>query len=104
MAFMGGIGTLSGPLLGALVIESAKLYFGANFDQLNGGLYLIIYGALFLVVILLLPQGIIPSLRALWSNWRTAGHIGPLALPALFKTRSSVKPPPLPVTHKEAKT
>jgi ABC-type branched-subunit amino acid transport system permease subunit len=104
MAFMGGIGTLSGPLLGALVIESAKLYFGANFAQLNGGLYLIVYGALFLVVILLLPQGIIPSLRALWSNWRATGHIGPLALPAMFKTRPSVIPPPLPVTHKEAKT
>jgi len=104
MAFMGGIGTLSGPLLGALVIESARLYFGANFDQLNGGLYLIVYGALFLVVILLLPQGVIPSLRALWSKWQSSGHIGPLALPAMFKTPTAVTPPPLPVTQKEAKT
>jgi branched-chain amino acid transport system permease protein len=104
MVFMGGIGTLSGPLLGALVIESAKLYFGANFDQLNGGLYLIVYGALFLVVILLLPQGVIPSLRALWSNWRATGHVGPLALRAKSKATATATPPPVSVTQKEAKT
>ena len=103
MTFMGGIGTLSGPLLGALVIESAKLYFGGNFSGWNGGLYLIVLGALFLVVILLLPQGVVPSLRALWTKWRAAGHIGPVALPETFKTTSSVASPPLSVPHKEAK-
>ncbi len=69
MAFMGGIGTLSGPVLGALVLESVQLYLGGTLTAGNGGLYLILYGALFLVVILLLPQGVIPSLRALWANW-----------------------------------
>jgi branched-chain amino acid transport system permease protein len=69
MAFMGGVGTLSGPILGALVLESVQLYLGGTVTQGNGGLYLILYGALFLVVILLLPQGVVPSLRALWDGW-----------------------------------
>lgn len=66
MVFMGGIGTLAGPILGALVLESAQQYMAMQFTQGNGGVYLIVYGALFLAVILLLPQGIVPSLRALW--------------------------------------
>jgi len=60
MAFLGGLGTLAGPLLGALVLESLQQYFTEQFS--NSSLYLIIYGGLFLVVILLLPRGVIPSL------------------------------------------
>ena len=63
MAFFGGLGTLSGPLLGALVLESLQQEFTLNFSA--DGLYLIVYGALFLVVILLLPRGVIPTLAAL---------------------------------------
>jgi branched-chain amino acid transport system permease protein len=60
MAFLGGLGTLAGPLIGALVLESLQQYFTLTFS--NSGLYLIIYGVLFLVVILLLPRGIVPGL------------------------------------------
>lgn len=63
MTFTGGLGTLFGPVLGALLIEPAHEYFTIQYGA--SGLYLILYGALFLVVILLLPQGIIPSLRLL---------------------------------------
>ena len=59
MAFLGGLGTLAGPLVGALVLESLQQYFTQQFS--NSSLYLIIYGVLFLAVILLLPRGIIPS-------------------------------------------
>jgi branched-chain amino acid transport system permease protein len=59
MAFLGGLGTLAGPLLGALVLESLQQYFTQQFS--NSSLYLIIYGALFLIVILLLPRGVVPS-------------------------------------------
>jgi hypothetical protein len=40
------------------------LQFGTN------GYYLLIYGALFLVVILLLPRGIIPTLQELLNRYR----------------------------------
>jgi branched-chain amino acid transport system permease protein len=31
---------------------------------------LVIYGALFLLIILLLPRGIVPSLQERWLTWR----------------------------------
>lgn len=64
MAFLGGLGTLAGPILGALILESTQQYFVLQFGA--SGYYLIIYGVLFLVIILLLPQGIIPSLSKKW--------------------------------------
>jgi branched-chain amino acid transport system permease protein len=69
MAFFGGLGTLAGPLLGALLLESLQQEFTLHFSA--GSLYLIVYGALFLVVILLLPRGVVPSLAGLWQRRRT---------------------------------
>jgi len=69
MGFLGGIGTIAGPLLGALVLEALQQYFTQTFS--GSGAYLIIYGALFLAVILLLPQGVIPGLAGLWRRWQT---------------------------------
>jgi branched-chain amino acid transport system permease protein len=65
MAFLGGLGTLAGPLLGALVLEALQQYFTLTFS--SGGLYLIVYGVLFLAVILLMPRGVIPTL-ARWAR------------------------------------
>ena len=61
MAINGGLRTLAGPVLGALLIEPAHEYFTIQYGA--SGLYLILYGSLFLVIILLLPQGIIPTIR-----------------------------------------
>lgn len=69
MVFMGGIGTLAGPILGALVLESAQQYMALELTQGSGGLYLIVYGGLFLVIILLLPQGVMPSVGHLWHKY-----------------------------------
>lgn len=66
MAFTGGLGTVFGPALGALILESAHQYFVIEYG--SSGYYLILYGALFLVIILLLPQGIIPSVRERWER------------------------------------
>jgi branched-chain amino acid transport system permease protein len=68
MAFLGGIGTLVGPLLGALVLESLQQYFTQSFS--GTGTYLIAYGILFLAVILLLPRGVVPTLTQLVSSRR----------------------------------
>jgi branched-chain amino acid transport system permease protein len=61
MAFLGGLGTLTGPLLGALILESSQQYLTVSFS--NGSLYLILFGALFLIVIMFMPQGIVTFLR-----------------------------------------
>jgi len=70
MAFMGGLGTIAGPVLGALLLEPTQQYFTLQYGQ--SGYYLVIYGALFLVVILLLPQGVIPTLRARWAIFQAS--------------------------------
>jgi branched-chain amino acid transport system permease protein len=61
MAFLGGKGTLWGPLIGALVLVPAQQWALTDFGATR--LYLIAYSLVFVVVLLLLPQGIVPSLR-----------------------------------------
>jgi len=73
MAFLGGLGTVSGPVLGALIIEPGQLYLTAN---TNGYISEILLGALFLVAVLLVPRGIIPTggeyIRRLTTKGRAA--------------------------------
>jgi branched-chain amino acid transport system permease protein len=68
MAFLGGLGTISGPILGAVLLESTQQYFTLQF--VSSGYYLIAYGGLFLIVILLLPRGIIPTLTDRWTRYQ----------------------------------
>jgi branched-chain amino acid transport system permease protein len=63
-----------GPLLGALVLESLQQYFTVQSGASQ--VYLIIYGALFLAVVLLLPRGVIPSLEELIARWRARSAAG----------------------------
>jgi len=68
MVFLGGLGTLSGPVLGALILEPAQLWLAYNFGASR--LYLVLYATVFLVVILVMPRGIIPSVTDLITAWR----------------------------------
>ena len=61
MAFLGGRGTLWGPTIGALVLVPAQQYMLIRLGASD--LYLVGYSAVFMVVLLLLPRGILPSLR-----------------------------------------
>jgi branched-chain amino acid transport system permease protein len=65
MSIFGGLGTLTGPLLGALVLESMQQYLAIRFS--NGSLYLIIFGSLFLLIVLFMPQGVVGFLN----QWRS---------------------------------
>jgi branched-chain amino acid transport system permease protein len=62
MGFLGGMGTIVGPLLGAAVLESLQQYLTQTFS--SSATYLIAYGVLFLAVILIMPQGVVPSVSA----------------------------------------
>ncbi len=60
MAFFGGLGTVAGPVLGAPSCwVSHQLYL--NLQQSNGYESEILFGVLFLVVILFLPRGVLPT-------------------------------------------
>ena len=59
MAFIGGFGTLSGPIFGALLLEP---YLGWAQQQVtNTYVAQIVLGVLFLIVIIFLPRGILPT-------------------------------------------
>src|ERR1700682_1058107 len=79
MTFLGGLGTLSGPVIGAVLLERAQLEFAYRFGATK--LYLVLFSAVFLVVILIMPRGIVPSVRDLVQRWRQRGD-GRKATPA----------------------
>lgn len=70
MAFLGGRRTLWGPVVGAVLIVPAQQYFAYRYGASQ--LYLIAYAALFLLVIYLLPDGVIPSAAGHLSRIRSA--------------------------------
>jgi len=70
MAFLGGLGTLFGPILGALILIPAQQYLTVIAG--NTGYNLIVYGVIFLAIILLLPEGILPTLSKRWNKWKAS--------------------------------
>lgn len=61
---IGGLGTLIGPIIGAFILSTLSLELGTQQTvDIN-----LIMGLVFTVFVLLVPQGIIPSLRKLWSD------------------------------------
>lgn len=66
MAFAGGLGTILGPSLGALIISAAQQYFLITFGGAN--VFLIVYGALFIVILRLLPGGVVPAISDKWRS------------------------------------
>jgi branched-chain amino acid transport system permease protein len=75
---VGGIGTVYGPLLGALVVktvgELTKLVTGAA-----PGLDLAIYGGVLIVVVAFAPRGIAGIVGDLGRRWRRAAAASPPA-------------------------
>jgi branched-chain amino acid transport system permease protein len=68
MGFLGGFGTLAGPVLGALILEPLQQWEAITFT--NGFVAEVSLGAIFLAVILLLPRGIIPTGKELLTRWQ----------------------------------
>ena len=59
MAFLGGLGSIAGPVIGAVLIEPGSLYLTTRLT--NGYWNEILLGALFLIVVQFLPRGIVPT-------------------------------------------
>lgn len=62
VTFVGGVGTVAGPLIGAVFFVLIRDVLAANLV----GIHLLIFGVLFVIVVLLLPGG----LMEVWDRWR----------------------------------
>jgi ABC-type branched-subunit amino acid transport system ATPase component/ABC-type branched-subunit amino acid transport system permease subunit len=71
---IGGRATLWGPVLGAFLIE--WLNETSNNEFGGGNARLLIFGGLLALVVLFLPQGIIPTVGGWIERWRTRGKAG----------------------------
>ena len=71
VAMLGGAGTILGPVVGSVVLESAAELFKNFFKEAH----LLIYGVLLVVVVLFLPEGIIGTLGALLRRRALLGGI-----------------------------
>jgi branched-chain amino acid transport system permease protein len=87
MCIAGGLGTIAGPLLGALVLESLQQYLTLQFSSTT--LYLVLYGVVFVLVILFLPQGIYPLIEQRLHPRRLRGGLHPV-IAALRSARERI--------------
>ena len=67
VAMLGGAGTVLGPILGSIVLESASEVFKNVFHEAH----LLIYGLLLVVVVMFLPEGIVGTVNS-WLARRRA--------------------------------
>jgi branched-chain amino acid transport system permease protein len=68
MTFLGGRATLWGPVIGAFILVPAQQYFAYEFGATQ--VYLLAYAAIFLIIMLLLPRGILPTITDRLRNQR----------------------------------
>jgi branched-chain amino acid transport system permease protein len=61
-AMLGGVGTLTGPIVGAVILEIAAELFKTVFQEAH----LLIYGVLIVLVVLFMPEGIVGTLARWW--------------------------------------
>ena len=86
MAFLGGKGTLWGPMIGAFVLVPAQQWALTSYGATR--LYLIVYAGVFVLVLLLLPRGIVPSLADLVSRRRLRATDRPDVRPTVERVAS----------------
>ena len=70
ITFIGGVGTLHGPVLGALFYVLLKEYLAVRWVDFH----LLIFGALFIAIVLLLPGGLVEAAGRLRGLARSAGR------------------------------
>jgi urea transport system permease protein len=63
---VGGLGTLIGPILGAVVLGYVKILLGSQTVIDNS----LVLGILLIVVVLAIPRGVVPALQRVWAARR----------------------------------
>jgi urea transport system permease protein len=88
---VGGRGTILGPIIGALLVNTGKSYFTAALPEL----WLFALGGLFVLVTLFLPKGVVGTwdeLRARWKAKRVSRDDAAPTAPAVAEPMKVVRP------------
>jgi branched-chain amino acid transport system permease protein len=63
---IGGTGTLLGPIVGSFVLSPLSELIQSLIGVGRGGVYMMVYGAILMIVCIIMPNGIYPYIRRLW--------------------------------------
>lgn len=69
IAIIGGIGTLAGPLFGAIFLLPLEEIINANFSEQGAGISQLIYGLLLIAIILIKPTGFVSFFKSRQWSW-----------------------------------
>ncbi|UPJ76648.1 branched-chain amino acid ABC transporter permease [Bradyrhizobium sp. 187] len=69
MVLLGGVDTLAGPIIGAIIITFVKLVLSSYLDR-----WYSVLGVIFIAAVILMPEGIVPSMRR-WARWPKRGKL-----------------------------
>ncbi|MER7334658.1 MULTISPECIES: branched-chain amino acid ABC transporter permease [unclassified Micromonospora] len=93
MALLGGVRNLFGPLIGALVVGIGLEYFKVEFGDTQ--LHLVATGLLLALVVLFMPDGVLPAIGSLLGRMRPAQNsIREITAAQLREQRASATGPP----------
>ena len=100
LTFFGGVGTVVGPIVGGLLLEPLQTYLNQQYGSTALGINQILFGCFLLVVILLMPRGIVPTLHTRWLTWITPARqkraLRPMLLSENVKAVEVVPSEPVP--------
>jgi branched-chain amino acid transport system permease protein len=94
MALLGGVRNLFGPLLGAVVVGVALEYFKLEFGETQ--FHLVATGILLGIVVLFMPDGIIPAVKALFTKASGQTSIREVTAGELLEQNNSARAPSTP--------
>ena len=92
VTLFGGIATVFGPVLGALILVPLGETLHAELGNRLPGIQGVVYGAAIIAVVLMAPEGILPRLAKRWGRNRAAAAGAPLALDAAPYVRPAALP------------
>lgn len=96
---LGGRGTIWGPVLGAFVVEPLNEFTSATYGNITG-LRQLVFGVLLVIVVLVLPKGVIPTIQDWLERRRAANQQRPHTQPPKLRV---TEPAPQPVAATEGR-
>jgi len=69
ITFVGGIGTVIGPIVGGVLLVPLQQYLDTQFGAVAANFGLVVFGTILLLTVMLLPEGIVPTLSKYGKKW-----------------------------------